>query len=155
MERILVIHGPNLNMLGKREVGVYGNMTLEEVNDTIRTLAKGLDVDITIFQSNSEGALIDKIHEASGRYDAIVLNPGGYTHTSVALRDAVVASDVPVVEVHISNIYRREEFRHHSYISGVAAGQIAGFGVNSYLLGLRAAVEIARSPKTSRGSKII
>ena len=155
MERILVIHGPNLNMLGKREVGVYGNMTLEEVNDTIRTLAKGLDVDITIFQSNSEGALIDKIHEASGRYDAIVLNPGGYTHTSVALRDAVVASDVPVVEVHISNIYRREEFRHHSYISGVAAGQIAGFGVNSYLLGLRAAVEIARSPKTSRGSKTI
>ena len=155
MERILVIHGPNLNMLGKREVGVYGNMTLEEVNDTIRTLAKGLDVDIIIFQSNSEGALIDKIHEASGRYDAIVLNPGGYTHTSVALRDAVVASDVPVVEVHISNIYRREEFRHHSYISGVAAGQIAGFGVNSYLLGLRAAVEIARSPKTSRGSKII
>jgi len=155
VERILVIHGPNLNMLGKREVGVYGNMTLEEVNDTIRTLAKGLDVDITIFQSNSEGALIDKIHEASGRYDAIVLNPGGYTHTSVALRDAVVASDVPVVEVHISNIYRREEFRHHSYISGVAAGQIAGFGVNSYLLGLRAAVEIARSPKTSRGSKTI
>ena len=155
MERILVIHGPNLNMLGKREVGVYGNMTLEEVNDTIRTLAKGLDVDITIFQSNSEGALIDKIHEASGRYDAIVLNPGGYTHTSVALRDAVVASDVPVVEVHISNIYRREGFRHHSYISGVAAGQIAGFGVNSYLLGLRAAVEIARSPKTSRGSKTI
>ena len=151
----MVIHGPNLNMLGKREVGVYGNMTLEEVNDTIRTLAKGLDVDITIFQSNSEGALIDKIHEASGRYDAIVLNPGGYTHTSVALRDAVVASDVPVVEVHISNIYRREEFRHHSYISGVAAGQIAGFGVNSYLLGLRAAVEIARSPKTSRGSKTI
>ena len=155
MERILVIHGPNLNMLGKREVGVYGNMTLEEVNDTIRTLAKGLDVDITIFQSNSEGALIDKIHEASGRYDAIVLNPGGYTHTSVALRDAVVASDVPVVEVHISNIYRREEFRHHSYISEVAAGQISGFGVNSYLLGLRAAVEIARSPKTSRGSKTI
>jgi len=155
VERILVIHGPNLNMLGKREVGVYGNMTLEEVNDTIRTLAKGLDVDITIFQSNSEGALIDKIHEASGRYDAIVLNPGGYTHTSVALRDAVVASDVPVVEVHISNIYRREGFRHHSYISEVAAGQIAGFGVNSYLLGLRAAVEIARSPKTSRGSKII
>ena len=155
MERILVIHGPNLNMLGKREVGVYGNMTLEEVNDTIRTLAKGLDVDITIFQSNSEGALIDKIHEASGGYDAIVFNPGGYTHTSVALRDAVVASDVPVIEVHISDIYRREGFRHHSYISEVAAGQIAGFGVNSYLLGLRAAVEIARSPKTSRGSKII
>lgn len=155
MERILVIHGPNLNMLGKREVGVYGNMTLEEVNEAVLTLAKGLNVEIVIFQSNSEGALIDKIHEASGRFDAIVLNPGGYTHTSVALRDAVVASNVSVVEVHISNIYRREEFRHHSYISGVAAGQIAGFGVNSYLLGLRAAVEIARSSKTGRGSKTI
>ncbi len=147
MEKILVIHGPNLNMLGKREVGVYGNITLNEVNESLRTLAKGLEMNVDIFQSNSEGALIDKIQEASARYDAIVLNPGGYTHTSVSLRDAIAAIDIPVIEVHISNIYRREEFRHYSYVSGVAAGQIAGFGVNSYLLGLRAAVEIVRSKR--------
>ncbi len=134
-------------MLGKRETGIYGNMSLDEVNESIRTLAKDLGVEVVIFQTNSEGTLIDKIQEASGRYNAIVLNPGGYTHTSVALRDAVIAADVPTVEVHISNIYRREEFRHHSYISEVAVGQIAGFGGNSYLLGLRAAVEIVRSKK--------
>lgn len=148
MGKILVIHGPNLNMLGKRETGIYGNMTLDDVNESVKILAEELGVDVVIFQSNSEGALIDKIQEASDRYDAIVLNPGGYTHTSVALRDAIAAADVPTVEVHISNIYRREEFRHHSYISGVAAGQIAGFGVNSYLLGLRAAVELVRGKKT-------
>lgn len=132
-------------MLGKREEEIYGNVTFEEVNESIRKLAKDLSVDVDIFQSNSEGSIIDKIQEASGRYGAILLNPGGYTHTSVALRDAVAAINIPLVEVHISNIYKREEFRHHSYISGVAVGQITGFGINSYLLGLRAAADIVRS----------
>ncbi len=144
MAQILVIHGPNLNMLGKRETGVYGTATLDEINDAVRTAAKELGADVTFFQSNSEGMLIDKIHEASGRYDAIIINPGGYTHTSVSLRDAIAAVALPSIEVHMSNIYSREEFRHHSYITPVAAGQISGFGVNSYLLALRAAVEMVR-----------
>lgn len=147
MEKILVIHGPNLNMLGKRETGIYGKMTIKDINESLKSLAKELGVEVTVFQSNSEGTLIDRIHEASGAYEAIVINPAGYTHTSVALRDAIAAVDIPTVEVHISNIYKREEFRHHSFISPVAAGQIAGFGLNSYLLGLRAAVEIVRKQK--------
>ena len=142
MAKVMVIHGPNLNMLGKRETGVYGSATLDEINNAVRLLAKELDADVSFFQSNSEGKLIDMIHEAAGAYDAIIINPGGYTHSSVAIRDAVAAVNMPTVEVHMSNIYSREEFRHHSYISQVAAGQISGFGVNSYLLGLRAAVEI-------------
>ena len=144
MAKILVIHGPNLNMLGRRETDVYGNATLDEINNAVRLLAKELGADVSFFQSNSEGKLIDIIHEAAGAYDAIVINPGGYTHSSVALRDAIAAVNIPAVEVHMSNIYSREEFRHHSFISPVAAGQISGFGVNSYLLGLRAAVEMAR-----------
>lgn len=147
MEKILIIHGPNLNVLGKRETVVYGTLSLDEVNESIRNLAKDLGVEVAIFQSNSEGALIDKVQEASGRYAAIVLNPGGYTHTSIALRDAIAAAEVPTVEVHVSNLYRRERFRHRSYISGVAVGQITGFGMNSYLLGLRAAVDIVKSKK--------
>ncbi len=147
MEKVLVIHGPNLNMLGKRETGIYGKMTIKDINEALKILAKELGVEVTVFQSNSEGTIIDRIHEASGAYEAIVINPAGYTHTSVALRDAIAAVDIPTVEVHISNIYKREEFRHHSFISPVAAGQIAGFGLNSYLLGLRAAVEIVRSKK--------
>ncbi|MBI5194061.1 MAG: type II 3-dehydroquinate dehydratase [Nitrospirae bacterium] len=145
MEKILIIHGPNLNMLGKRETGIYGKMTLRDINEALKSLAKELGVEVTVFQSNSEGVLIDRIHESSGVYDAIVINPAGYTHTSVALRDAIAAVDITTVEVHISNIYKREEFRHHSFISPVAAGQIAGFGLNSYLLGLRAAVDLVRS----------
>lgn len=144
MAQILVIHGPNLNMLGKRETGVYGTATIDEINDAVRTAAKELGADVTFFQSNSEGMLIDKIQEASGRYDAIIINPGGYTHTSVSLRDAIAAVALPTIEVHMTNIYSREEFRHHSYIAPVAAGQISGFGVNSYLLALRAAVEMVR-----------
>ena len=144
MEKILIIHGPNLNMLGKRETGVYGTATLGEINEAVRGIAEELCVEVTIFQSNSEGAIIDKIQDAAGRYDAVVINPGGYTHTSVAIRDAVAAASVPTVEVHMSNVYSREEFRHYSYISPVAVGQISGFGINSYLLGLRAAVDIVR-----------
>lgn len=147
MEKILIIHGPNLNMLGKREPGIYGKMTIKDINEALKILANELGVEVTVFQSNTEGTIIDRIHEASGAYEAIVINPAGYTHTSVALRDAIAAVDIPTVEVHISNIYKREEFRHHSFISPVAAGQIAGFGLNSYLLGLRAAVEIVRSKK--------
>lgn len=147
MEKILVIHGPNLNMLGKRETGIYGKMTIKDINEALKILAKELGVEVTVFQSNSEGTLIERIHEASGAYEAIVINPAGYTHTSVALRDAIAAVEIPTVEVHLSNIYKREEFRHHSFISPVAAGQIAGFGLNSYLLGLRAAVEIIRRQK--------
>lgn len=147
MENILIIHGPNLNMLGKRETGIYGETTLRDINDALERLAKELVAEVTVFQSNSEGALIDKIHAASGEYDAMVINPAGYTHTSVAIRDAIAAVDIPAIEVHISNIYSREEFRHSSFISAVAVGQIAGFGMNSYLLGLRAAVEIVRSKK--------
>ena len=143
MAKILVIHGPNLNMLGKRETDVYGNATLDEINNAVKLLANDLGADVSFFQSNSEGKLIDIIHEAAGAYDAIVINPGGYTHSSVALRDAIAAVNIPAVEVHMSNIYSREEFRHHSFISPVAAGQISGFGVNSYLLGLRAALEMA------------
>ncbi|MBI5755592.1 MAG: type II 3-dehydroquinate dehydratase [Nitrospirae bacterium] len=147
MEKILIIHGPNLNMLGKRETGVYGTATLDEINEAVRGIAEELCVEVTIFQSNSEGAIIDRIQDAAGRYDAVVINPGGYTHTSVAIRDAVAAASVPTVEVHMSNVYSREEFRHYSYISPVAVGQISGFGINSYLLGLRAAVEIVRREK--------
>ena len=145
MAKVMVIHGPNLNMLGKRETGVYGSATLDEINNAVRLLAKELDADVSFFQSNSEGKLIDMIHEAAGAYYAIIINPGGYTHSSIAIRDAVAAVNIPTVEIHMSNIYSREEFRHHSYISQVAVGQISGFGVNSYLLGLRAAVEIVRN----------
>ena len=145
MAKVMVIHGPNLNMLGKRETGVYGSATLDEINNAVRLLAKELDADVSFFQSNSEGKLIDMIHEAAGAYDAIIINPGGYTHSSVAIRDAVAAVNIPTVEIHMSNIYSREEFRHHSYISPVAVGQISGFGVSSYLLWLRAVVEIVRN----------
>lgn len=143
--RILILHGPNLNLLGKREPNIYGTFTLDEINRQIGILAQELGVEIICFQSNHEGELVQKIQDAIGEYHAIVINPGAYTHTSVALRDAIAATGIPVVEVHLSNIYRREEFRRHSFISGVAAGQISGFGLDSYLLGLRAAVQTVRA----------
>jgi 3-dehydroquinate dehydratase-2 len=136
---ILVIHGPNLNLLGRREPAVYGTETLDEINRRLSGLAQELRVQVSFFQSNHEGELIQKIQDAMGVYDALLFNPGGYTHTSVALRDAIASTGIPTVEVHLSNIYRREEFRKHSYISGVAIGQICGFGPDSYLLALRAA----------------
>ncbi len=142
--RILVLHGPNLNMLGLREPEIYGSTTLDEIDTEIKTLAKKLKVTVETFQSNHEGKLVDKIQEAQGNFDAIVLNAGAYTHTSVALRDAILSAGIPTVEVHLSNIYKREEFRHVSFISSVAAGQICGFGLESYLLGLRAAASITR-----------
>ncbi len=137
--KILVINGPNLNLLGKREPDIYGAVTLDEINSRITALAAELGVEVSFFQSNHEGELVQKIQDAMGVYQALVINPGAYTHTSVALRDAISSTGIPTVETHISNIYKREEFRKHSYISGVAVGQISGFGPDSYLLALRAA----------------
>jgi len=139
---VLVVHGPNLNLLGKREPEVYGHTTLDDINEQLTEQANRLGIELRTFQSNSEGALITAIQEAMGWAQAIIINPGGYTHTSVALRDAIAATDLPAVEVHLSNIYRREEFRHHSYIAPVATGQIAGFGPLSYRLALLAVKEL-------------
>ena len=144
--KILIIHGPNLNLLGTREADVYGTMTLDEINALLKGLAKELGAEVDIRQSNHEGEIVDMIQNAKG-CDALVINPAAYTHTSVAIRDAIAAVDVPTVELHLSNIYKREEFRHKSLISPVAYGQISGFGPESYLLGLRAAVSIANAKK--------
>lgn len=143
--KILVIHGPNLNLLGKREPDIYGSFTLDDINDRLAVLAGELGVGVSFYQSNHEGELVQKIQDAMGVYQAIVINPGAYTHTSVALRDAIASTGIPTVEAHISNIYKREEFRKHSYISGVAIGQITGFGADSYLLALRAAVGFGKA----------
>jgi 3-dehydroquinate dehydratase-2 len=140
-KKILVLNGPNLNLLGKRQPEIYGSLTLAEINQKIEALAKELGVEVAFRQSNSEGELVGWIQQAPDEFGAIVINPGAYTHSSIAMRDAITAAGIPAIEVHISNIYRREEFRRHSFIAGAAVGQIAGFGVNSYLLGLRAAVE--------------
>lgn len=138
MFRILVLHGPNLNLLGKREPGVYGSATLADINQMLEEEGRSLQIEVTCFQSNHEGALIDVIHASIGQQDGILINPGAYTHTSVAIRDAIAGVALPTVEVHLSNIHRRESFRHHSYIAPVAIGQISGFGAESYRLGLRA-----------------
>jgi 3-dehydroquinate dehydratase-2 len=140
--KILLLHGPNLNLLGIREPNVYGKMTLEIINERVTEYGRGLNVDITSFQSNHEGALIDSLHEARNWASGIIFNPGGYTHTSIALRDAISAIVIPVVEVHLSNVYAREEFRHKSVISAVCKGKISGFGWYSYILGLQALVAI-------------
>jgi len=139
--KILVLHGPNLNLLGKRQPEIYGRLTLEQINAQIRALAKELGLEVEVRQSNSEGELVTWIQEAPKKFSAIVLNPAAYTHTSIALRDAISAVEIPTVEVHISNIHKREEFRKHSFVAEAAVGQITGFGVQSYLLGLRAAAE--------------
>ncbi len=138
--KILIIHGPNLNLLGKREPEIYGRTTLSEINSQIEEEAEALGVQVEFFQSNSEGGIIGKIQDAMGKFDGIVINPAGYTHTSVAIRDAISSTGIPVVEVHISNIYKREEFRHESFVSGVAIGVVSGFGADSYLIGLRGLV---------------
>jgi 3-dehydroquinate dehydratase-2 len=138
--KILVIHGPNLNLLGKREPEVYGTTNLDEINNLLKKEAKVLGISIDFFQSNSEGDIVNKIQEGIGKFDGIIINPGAYTHTSIAIRDAITSTDIPTTEVHISNIFKREEFRQKSFISGVAIGVISGFGVDSYLLGLRGLV---------------
>jgi 3-dehydroquinate dehydratase-2 len=139
-KRILILHGPNLNLLGKREPTTYGRTTLEEINQKIAGEAEHLGVEVEIHHSNSEGELVDHIQRSGGECHALVINPGAYTHTSIAIRDAISALLIPTVEVHLSNIYNREVFRQYSMIAPVSVGQISGFGPNSYILGLQAAV---------------
>ena len=139
--QILVLNGPNLNLLGKRQPEIYGSLSLSDIEQQVRVLADELGVEIDFRQSNSEAELINWIHDSPGKFGALVINPAAYTHTSLALRDAISAVAIPTVEIHISNIHRREPFRNHSYIAEVAVGQIAGFGATRYLLELRAAVE--------------
>lgn len=147
--KILVLHGPNLNMLGVREPEVYGTDTLDDINRSLQSAAADRGVELRILQSNHEGVLVDEIQQALGRTDGILINPGAYTHTSIALRDAIVAVGLPVVEVHMSDIHAREQFRHHSYIEPVALRQICGHGSNSYLLGFEALVN-----HVANGSKV-
>ena len=136
MTQILLMHGPNLNLLGVREPDVYGAATLAEINERLTTLAVERDVELRTFQSNSEGALVDALHEAMPWADGVIFNPGAYTHTSVALRDAIAGTGLKVIEVHLSNVHAREEFRHKSLLAPVCVGQISGFGWRSYALGL-------------------
>jgi len=141
MLRVLVLHGPNLNLLGNREESVYGTATLAMIDTSLNKLSAELGVELVIRQSNLEGELVNWVQEARHGYHGIIINPAAYTHTSVAIRDALAAVNLPTVEVHLSNIYRREEFRQHSYVSGVVLGQIAGFGSNGYRLALRGLYE--------------
>ena len=143
--KILIINGVNMNMLGFREPEKYGSMTLKDLEKDLYTYSFKLGVDIETFQSNFEGEIVEKIHSAKDNFDGIVINAGAYTHTSVAIRDAISAVNLPTVEVHMTNIYKREEFRHHSYLAPVCIGQISGFGVNSYKLGLNAIVNSIKS----------
>lgn len=142
MHRIMVIHGPNLNLIGTREPDIYGSQSLEDINQAMRTEARELDLEVTIVQTNYEGELVEEIQKAGKQADALIINPAAYTHTSVAILDAVKAISIPAIEVHMSNVHAREDFRHHSYIAGVVAGRIMGFGAESYLLALRAAKSI-------------
>ncbi len=142
MKKILVIHGPNLNLLGKREPDVYGNVTIEEINTALKARAKELKLSLEAVQSNHEGEIVDIIGKADKKYSAIIINPAAYTHTSVAIRDALQAIKTPAVEVHLSNIYAREEFRRHSLTAPACCGQISGFGKNSYLLALEAVLDL-------------
>lgn len=136
--QILALHGPNLNLLGKREPSVYGSASLQEIDTRLQERGKELEINVSCYQSNSEGEIVDAIQGALGRQNGLLINAGAYTHTSIAIRDALLAVALPTVEVHLSNIYQREAFRHHSYIASVAIGQISGFGVDSYLLALEA-----------------
>ncbi|MFH0764238.1 MAG: type II 3-dehydroquinate dehydratase [Candidatus Omnitrophota bacterium] len=142
MKKILVIHGPNLNLLGKREVNIYGDVTIGEINSGLKKFAKSKKVALEILQSDHEGKIVERIGGSGGRFDAILINPAAYTHTSVAIRDALSAVNIPAVEVHLSNIYAREEFRRTSLIAPVAKGIVSGFGKLSYILGLEAAISL-------------
>ncbi|GHT36824.1 3-dehydroquinate dehydratase [Endomicrobiia bacterium] len=142
MKKVLVINGPNINMLGVREPEIYGNITLKGIENELSSLAKELKVEIDFFQSNHEGVIVDKIQNSLNDIVGIIINPAAFTHTSVAIRDAFVAISVPIIEVHISNIYAREEFRHKSYIAAIAVGQITGLGIDGYLFALRKIVSL-------------
>lgn len=139
--KILVINGVNMNMLGLREPEKYGTMTLKDLEKELYAFSFELGIDIETFQSNFEGEIVEKIHNAKDNFDGIIINAGAYTHTSIAIRDAIASINIPTAEIHMTNIYKREEFRHHSYIAPVCIGQISGFGVNSYKLGLKAIVD--------------
>jgi 3-dehydroquinate dehydratase-2 len=145
--KALVIHGPNLNLLGRREPEVYGTTSFEEINERIRSAAADLGMEVEIFQSNSEGALVDAIQRAGDSADGLIINPGAYTHYSIALRDALAGAGLPVIEVHLSNVYAREDFRKVSVIAPVAVGQISGFGPESYILALWALKSIITKGK--------
>ena len=139
--KILVLHGPNLNLLGRREPEIYGSETLDDINRELTEAGRASEVEIDVFQSNSEGELVTRVGEAAGKYDGIIINPAAYTHTSVALRDAIKGAGLPAVEVHLSNTHAREGFRHKSLTAPVCLGQIMGFGKNSYLLALRGLID--------------
>lgn len=147
MKRILVLHGPNLNLLGQRETDIYGTVTLEQIDKSLSALARELGVHLDAVQSNHEGEIVERVQKARGVYDGILINPAAYTHTSVAIRDALLAASVPAVEVHLSNIHKREEFRRQSLTAPACHGQISGFGSDSYLLGLRALAGIVGGPR--------
>jgi 3-dehydroquinate dehydratase-2 len=151
MLRVLVLHGPNLNLLGSREESIYGTATLDTIDASLSKLGGELGVALDIHQSNHEGELVSWIQEARSRYDGIIINPAAYTHTSVAIRDALAAVELPTVEVHLSNIHGREEFRRRSFVSGIALGQVCGFGPTGYLLALRGLCEhlFSRTPDGS------
>jgi 3-dehydroquinate dehydratase-2 len=150
--KILVIHGPNLQLLGKRAPSIYGTADLSAINRDLKAVAAKRGVMLELLQSNHEGEIVERIGQASGRYQGILMNPAAYTHTSVAIRDAVEAAGVPTVEVHVSNIYAREEFRHHSVIAPVCRGQVTGFGPVSYVLGLEALITLLATTRIERGA---
>lgn len=145
-KNILIINGPNLNLLGKREPGIYGSNTLESIIGNLHTIADDLDVNLSDYQNNIEGEIVNRIHKAMGNIDFIVINPGAYTHTSVAIRDALLGVNIPFIEIHLSNIHKREEFRHHSYLSDIAVGVICGLGADGYEFALRKAVRLLNQP---------